>query len=49
MGLIIFLIIAGIICLAICYKMTNSIFATTIYGVYITLIIVTFSLFVSTN
>ena len=42
----IFLAIVGIVCLIICYKMTDSICATIIYGIYIGLIIFTFSLFV---
>ena len=37
------LILVGIICLIVCYKYTNSIFATVVYAIYIVLII---SLFV---
>ena len=48
MGLIILFIIVGILCVGVCYKMTDSIFATTIFGAYITLIIISFSLFVLT-
>lgn len=46
---IVVLIVIGIICLGICYIITNSILATTVYGAYIGLIIITFSLFVLTN
>ena len=38
----ILLAIVGIICLIICYKMTDSIFATIVYGIYIVLIIIIF-------
>lgn len=43
------LILTGIICLVICYKMTDSIVATVVYAIYIALIVITFSLFVLTN
>lgn len=43
------LAVAGIICLIICYKMTDSISITIIYGIYIGLIIFTFSLFALTT
>ena len=49
MILIFLLILVGIICLIVCYKMTSSIFATAIYAIYIALIVITFSLFVLTN
>lgn len=45
----ILIIIVGIICLIACYKMTDSIPATILYGIYIGLIIFSFSLFVLIN
>lgn len=49
MWLIILLILVGIICLIVCYRYTDSLFATLIYGIYIALIVITFSLFVLIN
>lgn len=42
--MIYFLIIVAIVCLIICYKMTDSIFATVAYGIYEMLIIFAISL-----
>ena len=43
------LVTAGIFCLIKTYKMTDSILATILYGIYILLIILIVSIFVWTN